>query len=175
MMNNITNVAKKVGFWRLSADTVDCQLPYPVANNSLYQNNEFLKKLKMIEWQFNQWSEIEWMYWSQSVEHGILPGFMTSYCGDSQCRLCGAVNGCSEYNLKFCDTTYTWPSGLYHYYTDHSVEPDNEFVQFIMCIDISQLNIIPWTKDELDARKKILFESNVTRVLYGMSGLQYSE
>jgi hypothetical protein len=48
--------------------------------------------------------------------------------GLSECRFCGADNGCRE----FTDGTYLWPEGLAHYVTDHNVRLPDQFVRHVM-------------------------------------------
>lgn len=46
----------------------------------------------------------------------------------SLCRICGRLNGCSEFTLG----EWQWPSGLRHYVEQHNVKPSDEFIEFIL-------------------------------------------
>jgi hypothetical protein len=54
-----------------------------------------------------------------------------SYFGSSECRLCQIANGGSEYSIDYLDGKIFFPSGLLHYYRDHSVNPSREFAEVI--------------------------------------------
>lgn len=49
------------------------------------------------------------------------------YRGISICRLCGSINGSTEYMLD----DYIWPSGLLHYIKDHNVKPPQGFIDYV--------------------------------------------
>jgi len=49
------------------------------------------------------------------------------YKGVSRCRLCGGVNGATEYSYK----GWVWPSGLLHYIGEHNVCPSKRFRKFL--------------------------------------------
>jgi hypothetical protein len=54
-----------------------------------------------------------------------------SYFGSSECRLCQIANGGSEYSIDYLNGKIFFPSGLLHYYRDHSVNPSREFFEAI--------------------------------------------
>ena len=52
--------------------------------------------------------------------------------GGSKCRVCGCVNGSSEYKAEFMKSTWEWPSGFAHYVKAHNVRPSLAFQEFIL-------------------------------------------
>lgn len=96
---------KLVGYWRLDKD-IDSVLPWPEPQDTDFkEKEEFLSRLKVIE---------------ENSEEIHFKGF-------SICRICGTVNGSSEYT-----NTFTWPSGYSHYIAAHNVRPDCKFFEFVM-------------------------------------------
>lgn len=97
-----------VGFWRDSSESTDSTdtLPFPkLSNNQNYTvtvQKLFLQRLALAE---------------QRAEDR---GGMRHYKGPSKCRICGSLNGSSEFTYHH----YTWPSGYSHYIRDHGVAPN---------------------------------------------------
>jgi hypothetical protein len=61
------------------------------------------------------------------AEH-VARGFVArAYMGHASCRICGQQIG----SLELSDGTYTWPEGLRHYVTVHSVRLPDPFVAHI--------------------------------------------
>ncbi|MFI7425895.1 hypothetical protein ACIBPB_02795 [Micromonospora sp. NPDC049836] len=68
------------------------------------------------------WDDAEKRQVSWYLSQGTLARL---YMGSSRCRICGQMNGAMEYS----DDTYTWPEGLAHYISDHSVRLPDEVVR----------------------------------------------
>ena len=49
------------------------------------------------------------------------------YKGSSVCRICGILNGSTEFEFN----GYRWPDGFMHYLIEHNVHPTPEFVKMI--------------------------------------------
>jgi len=60
-------------------------------------------------------------------------GKVLSYKGTSRCRICGELNGSSEF--IFIDsktkTKHVWPGGYLHYIRKHRVKPEDDFIKLI--------------------------------------------
>jgi hypothetical protein len=57
---------------------------------------------------------------------------MTGYFGYSKCRFCHKSNGSHEHTLVNKNgVKFICPQGLLHYYTEHRVQPSDEFRKFI--------------------------------------------
>lgn len=72
-------------------------------------------------WVHPDWDDDERFEVAAYVRSGT---FARHFMGHSTCRLCGALNGTSE----FTDGTYLWPQGLHHYVDAHGVRLPAEFV-----------------------------------------------
>ncbi len=90
------------GYWkgRLTPD-----LPMPVGDVRWDEREAFLERLDALE---------------RFATERHTKGF-------SLCRLCGEVNGSSEYRMD----GWRWPEGLRHYLSDHGVRPSADFEAFV--------------------------------------------
>jgi len=70
------------------------------------------------------WDTSEREIVAQALDRGL---YFRGYMGYSNCRLCGKLNGTSEYT----DGVYVWPEGLSHYVRKHHVRLPDEFVRHV--------------------------------------------
>jgi hypothetical protein len=98
---------------KLTCDMREYQLPFPKQTETAV-NEKFLQKL---------------------LEVQTAPSCKKEdYFGFSGCRLCHKANGGTEYSVTNNGQTFTFPSGLIHYYEEHNVQPSKEFYDFIMAL-----------------------------------------
>ena len=62
---------------------------------------------------------------------------MIGFMGVSFCKLCSKPNGFLEFKLE---SSYTFPEGLLHYYQDHNVVPDENFLNYIKKFQLLEMN-----------------------------------
>lgn len=102
---------KNVGFWKEKMDKgwypdKIVWTAFPVANSATGDQTVYLEALDRIE---------------QKAAR-------VDYLGGSSCRICGCMNGCSEFTYK----GFRWPSGYSHYLRDHHVAIDAEFAKMLL-------------------------------------------
>ena len=94
-----------VGFWKNNQATCENKMPWdktpvwtniPIANSAT-ENQDHLIELLL-----------------EKQKHASIQ----QYLGYSNCRICNAPNGSSEYSAD----GFVWPSGYVHYLKDHNVE-----------------------------------------------------
>lgn len=107
-----------VGFWKEREDMgwypgKQTWTAVPVANSSTSDQRELLTKLSQIE----------------------TVATCTSYYGLSDCRICGASNGCREYSYN----GFVWPEGYVHYLRDHAVACDPQMAAMIRAVKLNPL------------------------------------
>ncbi|MCA1198866.1 hypothetical protein K9B35_12890 [Sphingomonas sp. R647] len=93
------------GFWRRFEEE-QSTLPWPIPDTGWNGRSEFLIKLAALE----------------------AAGPYMDWMGFSCCRLCGKVNGASDYRAE----RWTWPEGYRHYIADHLIRPSREFEEFVL-------------------------------------------
>lgn len=96
---------RQEGFWCDKEDQHNLfkELPYPEENTmNEAEIAEFLGKLEKLE--------------------SKTPTF--KYCGFSNCRCCGKINGTKTYYTDL----FAWPEGYKHYIKEHKVQPSAAFV-----------------------------------------------
>lgn len=100
------------GFWYSEYEPY---YPMPISTSTKV-DNKFLQKLTSILNTKNDTNniKIEW------------------FDGCSDCRLCEEEYGSQTFHCTFNGITWSFPSGLIHYYQDHNVQPSNDFYKFIM-------------------------------------------
>lgn len=100
----IWRLVMREGFWKSKYEP---ELPSPVANDHPWEGqDEFLKALS-------------------KKERG---GPQHRFKGSSLCRICGCINGSTEYDRG----GWEWPSGFRHYVETHNVQPSPEFIDWVM-------------------------------------------
>lgn len=67
----------------------------------------------------------------EAIETVYNNGYVTSYHGDSYCRICDVNNGSSESKVEFGDVSFVIPSGYIHYLKKHNVKPDERLMKYI--------------------------------------------
>ena len=67
------------------------------------------------------------------------------YKGFSTCRICGKMNGSSE----FTASEWSWPQGYRHYIEAHNVRPSHEFHSFVFHRPVGNVLKVndPWPPD----------------------------
>lgn len=88
---------KHIGYWY---STYELQYPMPVENSA---SDEQVKKQLEI------------------LKHFKLDASEVHFRGFSTCRICGVINGSSEFQDSIYNEKYGIPSGLEHYIRDHKV------------------------------------------------------
>jgi hypothetical protein len=155
-----------VGFWAKTQDHNVTGLPFPKSDAKGEIDKQFLENLKYTE-KFS---------------------LVADYMGMSQCRVCGCMNGCSEYKSEHVNNsnntiTYLWPEGYKHYITEHNVAPDPQFVKFINTVGPAYKeryeNISSYIPPICDTNGQIVqyytcSNLNLRRIFDGMAGIAYS-
>jgi hypothetical protein len=119
------------GYW------YDGDPTHPVPRELDYATDDaFIAKLEVVNDCINN---------GQSVLYGrrlIYKHFMIteiSYMGFSNCRICDVGNGHTELSItNDNDVTFTYPSGLMHYFKNHKIHPSPEFREFIIDLDLTE-------------------------------------
>lgn len=87
------------------------------------------------------WDRTEHLLVAQYFRLGTLA---RAYMGVSPCRICGALNGSSEYT----DGRFLWPEGLAHYIEEHNVRLPHEVIHWsqerMEAIDQSEADLQWW-------------------------------
>jgi hypothetical protein len=140
----------KIGFWKSGSEPEsESELPSPIISDNIY-GDDFIKKC-------NEWSNVSVSLYDPRVVH---------YMGYSNCRICGELNGTKEFTYG----GFTFPSGIFHYVTEHNIEIDEEFVQMILNEPI----IKKPSFEEERALAKFKRDMNRLHLLYDKSNLRYS-
>ena len=63
------------------------------------------------------------------LKAAMVTGFLVSYRGSSNCRLCGKLNGWHELEIIRGSTKWIIPEGYVHYLEDHRVGYDPELIE----------------------------------------------
>lgn len=99
------------GYWQEYNECGCCnklKYPYPV-NSGICVDPVFLQNLEHIK----KYCKVDY------------------YFGASFCRLCETAVGGSEYSFKSDGKTYRFPEGIVHYYSQHNVQPSDEFMEAV--------------------------------------------
>jgi hypothetical protein len=145
---------KEVGFWKSKSEP---SLPFPIISKNKNEHSvEFINKCN------------EWIKLTDTIKKyeatlklctDIKDKRFGTYLGCSKCRICGIINGDSEYNYN----GFIFPEGIFHYIVNHNIEIDNDFKDMIL-------------KSELLDYKSLKLETyqdKIVRVYSGMGALRY--
>jgi hypothetical protein len=153
----------KIGYWKGPDEP---HLPSPVATN-MQIDPVFLQNFQSILDNIrNSYRQLrKFPYTSPFINASLC-----CYMGYSTCRICQKDNnGDSDVTLIAKDCTYTFPDGLIHYYKEHGVAPDPEFMAFINAFKLTEKSPQHWKAEETLTRLR-----NFCNLLEGKAGLKYT-